>query len=71
VQVQDVRELAREQRLLRDLVAVVRRADGRLPEPVLDAVLAGTCAVRPVLPPRPRSGSGRSARVRPPAHRPA
>lgn len=47
MRVQDLPELAREQRLLRDLVAVARRCDDRLPQPVLDAVLTGRCAVRP------------------------
>ena len=67
--VQDLPEMAREQRLLRDLVAVVRRCDGPLPQPVLDAVLTGRCAVRPLLrtPPQARAVS----RVRPLSPRPS
>jgi len=43
-------ELVVEQRLLRDVVRLTRRCDGPAPRGLLDAVLAGTSAVRPVLP---------------------
>ncbi len=43
-------ELVAEQRLLRDVLRLTRRCDGPAPQPLLDAVLAGTSAVRPVLP---------------------
>lgn len=39
-----------EQRLLRDVVRLTRRCDGPAPRGLLDAVLAGTSAVRPVVP---------------------
>ena len=55
---QDMRAMAREQRLLRELVRVARRSDGLLPADVLDPLLAGTGAVRPALPvQRARSSS--------------
>ena len=47
---QDVRAMAREQRLLREVVTLARRCDGSLPTVALDALLAGTGPVRPVLP---------------------
>jgi hypothetical protein len=40
----------REQRLLRQVVSLARRCDGRPPRAVLDQVLAGTGPVRPLLP---------------------
>ena len=43
-------ELVAEQRLLRHVVRLTRRCDGPAPRAQLDAVLAGTSAVRPVLP---------------------
>ena len=43
-------ELVAEQRLLRDVVRLTRRCDGPAPRALLDEVLAGTSAVRPVLP---------------------
>ena len=43
-------ELVVEQRLLRDLVRLTRRCDGQAPRALVDEVLAGTSAVRPVLP---------------------
>ena len=46
----DLQDLVSEQRLLRDVLRLVRRCDGAAPVPVLDAVLAGTSAVRPLLP---------------------
>jgi len=46
----ELQELVWEQRLLRDVVRLARRCDGPVPTPLLDAVLAGTSAVRPVLP---------------------
>lgn len=46
----ELHELVSEQRLLRDVLRLARRCEGRLPLPLLDAVLAGTSAVRPVLP---------------------
>ena len=46
----EIRELVTEQRLLRDVVRLTRRCDGPAPRPLVDAVLAGTSAVRPVLP---------------------
>jgi hypothetical protein len=45
-----LRELVTEQRLLRDVLRLTRRCDGAAPRGLLDAVLAGTSAVRPVLP---------------------
>jgi hypothetical protein len=48
-------ELVVEQRLLRDVVRLTRRCDGPAPRSLLDAVLAGTSAVRPVLPVQRRS----------------
>ncbi len=47
---QDLRELVAEQRLVREVVALVRRCDGRPPAEVLDAVLAGRAAARPAVP---------------------
>jgi len=47
---QDVQAMNREQRLLRQLVSLARRCDGRLPRAVLDELLAGTGPARPVLP---------------------
>lgn len=49
----DLQDLVREQRLLREALRLVRRCDGAAPASVLDAVLAGRSAVRP-LPPRQR-----------------
>ena len=46
----DVQAMKREQRLLREVVALARRCDGRLPTGVLDELLTGTGPVRPVLP---------------------
>lgn len=46
----ELHELVREQRLLRDVLRLARRCDGSAPPPLVDAVLAGTSAVRPVLP---------------------
>lgn len=69
MRVQDLPEMAREQRLLRDLVAVARRCDGRLPQLVLDAVLTGTCAVRPLV--RPPAQARSASRVRPRSSRPS
>jgi len=43
-------ELVREQRLLREVLRLTRRCEGPAPRSLLDAVLAGTSAVRPVLP---------------------
>lgn len=50
LQEQQIHAMVREQRLLRDVVALVRRCESVPPRAVLDAVLAGTSAVRPVLP---------------------
>ena len=47
---QDVQAMLSEQRLLREIVTLARRADGCLPAAALDAVLAGTGPVRPALP---------------------
>jgi hypothetical protein len=47
---QDVQAMNREQRLLRQLVTLARRCEGRLPPSVLDELLSGTGPVRPVLP---------------------
>ena len=47
---QDVQEMNREQRLLRQLVVLVRRCHGPLPVTVLDDLLTGRGPVRPVLP---------------------
>lgn len=46
----ELHELVAEQRLLREVVRLTRRCDGPAPRPLLDAVLAGTSAVRPSLP---------------------
>ena len=46
----DVQAMNREQRLLRQVVSLARRCDGRPPRAVLDQVLAGTGPVRPLLP---------------------
>jgi hypothetical protein len=46
----ELHELVAEQRLLRDVLRLTRRCDGPAPRGPLDAVLAGTSAVRPVLP---------------------
>ena len=54
---QDAREMAHEQRLLREVVGLARRCEGRPPSGTLDAVLAGTSGVRPSL---PRQRAGRS-----------
>ena len=51
----ELRRLRQERRLLQDVVAVARRCDGHLPLGVLDAVLSGSSAVRPLLP-APRAG---------------
>jgi hypothetical protein len=48
--------MLQERSLLRAVLALVRRCDGNPPVPMLDAVLFGTSAVRPVLAPHPRSG---------------
>ena len=56
LQAQQLHEMAREQRLLRDLVALLRRCDDRPPQDVLDGVLAGTAGARPALP-RQREGT--------------
>ena len=50
LQARELHELVTERRLLRDLVRLGRRCDGPAPRRLLDAVLAGTSAVRPVLP---------------------
>ncbi len=55
----ELHELVVEQRLLRDVVRLARRCDGSPPSRVLDAVLAGTSAVRPEL---PQQRDGRSHR---------
>ena len=47
---QDVQEMNREQRLLRQVVVLARRCHGPLPVSVLDELLAGRGPVRPVLP---------------------
>jgi hypothetical protein len=46
----ELHEMVAEQRLLRDVVRLTRRCEGPAPRGLLDAVLAGTSAVRPVLP---------------------
>jgi hypothetical protein len=46
----ELHELVTERRLLRDVLRLTRRCDGRPPSRLLDAVLAGTSAVRPVVP---------------------
>jgi hypothetical protein len=46
----ELHELVTEHHLLRDVLRLTRRCDGPLPRDVLDEVLAGTSAVRPVLP---------------------
>jgi hypothetical protein len=43
-------ELVAEQRLLREVMRLSRRCEGPAPRALLDAVLAGTSAVRPTLP---------------------
>jgi hypothetical protein len=53
----ELRELVVEQRLLRDVLRLTRRCDGPAPRGPLDAVLAGTSGVRPVLPAQRSSGS--------------
>ena len=50
VDARELHELVAEQRLLRDVVRLTRRCDGPAPRSLLDAVLAGTSAVRPRLP---------------------
>ena len=50
VEARELHEMLLEQRLLRDLVRLTRRCDGPAPRSLLDEVLAGTSAVRPVLP---------------------
>lgn len=50
LQARELHELVVERRLLRDLVRLSRRCEGPAPRRLLDAVLAGTSAVRPVLP---------------------
>jgi hypothetical protein len=50
VDAQALHELVAEQRLLRDVVRLTRRCEGPAPRVLVDAVLAGTSAVRPVLP---------------------
>ena len=57
---QELQELVCEQRLLLDVLRLVRRCDGSAPAPLLDAVLAGTSAVRPVLPRQRTDASRRS-----------
>jgi hypothetical protein len=47
---QDVRAMAREQRLLREVVMLARRCDGSLPRSRSDAQLAGTGRCGPVMP---------------------
>ena len=46
----ELHELVHEQRLLREVVRLTRRCDGPAPRAQLDAVLAGTSGVRPLLP---------------------
>ena len=46
----ELRELVTEQRLLREVVRLTRRCDGAAPRELLDEVLSGRGAVRPVLP---------------------
>jgi hypothetical protein len=46
----ELHELVAEQRLLREVVRLSRRCDGPPPRALLDAVLTGRGAVRPVLP---------------------
>ena len=46
----ELHELVAEQRLLREVLRLTRRCDGPAPRCTLDAVLAGTSGVRPVLP---------------------
>lgn len=50
LQARELHDLVVERRLLRDLVRLSRRCEGPAPRRLLDAVLAGTSAVRPVLP---------------------
>ncbi len=50
IQGRELHDLVGERRLLRDVVRLSRRCDGPAPRALLDAVLAGTSAVRPVLP---------------------
>lgn len=47
---QDLQAMLGEQRLLREVVRLARRCDGCPPPATLDAVLAGTGPVRPVVP---------------------
>ncbi len=47
---QELRELLGERRLLQDVLALVRRYDGPLPVPLLDAVLRDTSSMRPITP---------------------
>ena len=53
----ELHELVVDQRLLRDVVRLTRRCDGPAPRALVDEVLAGTSAVRPVLPAQRRSRS--------------
>lgn len=53
----ELHELVAEQRLLRDVLRLARRCDDSAPSPLLDAVLAGTSAVRPLLPRQRRTPS--------------
>lgn len=46
----ELHQLVAEQRLLRDVVRLTRRCEGPAPRCLVDAVLAGTSAVRPALP---------------------
>ena len=46
----ELHEMVAEQRLLGDVVRLTRRCDGQARRALLDEVLAGTSAVRPVLP---------------------
>ncbi len=50
VDARELHELVVEQRLLRSVVRLVRRCEGRPPTDLLDAVLAGTCGARPAVP---------------------
>ena len=54
---QDVQDMLAEQRLLLEVVRLARRCDGCPPADILDALLAGTGPVRPVLPVQRRSGA--------------
>lgn len=53
---EDLRVLVEEQRLLREVVGLVRRCDGPAPVPLLDVVLGGRGPVRPVVPTMRRPG---------------